>query len=194
MFPPSEQGFPTLFRFFRLFRLLLSVSRVFRPQRAGTIGNRRGFRFRQFSSSPPERGTRSDPPTLSQRTQGATFACAARTGEVWHITAAPFFRSRTLGVRRFVFSFFFSFPFADRRAFLSAPRHASRLRLAPLRLRRVAPLSRATPVASRRAFVSRRPCCVPPSPRVALVSQYSHSTQSPLLTHVLFLLFFSRSC
>jgi hypothetical protein len=100
--------------------------------------------------------------------------------------AAPFFRSRTLGARRFDFSFFFSFPFADRRALLSAPRHASRLRLAPPRLRRVAPLSRATPVASRRAFVSRHPRRVAPPlsrppfatrrPRVTVLTQYSVPT------------------
>ena len=64
MFPPSEQGFSSAFP---LFRLLLSVSRVFRPQRAGTIGNRQGFQFRQFSSSRPSAGPA---PTLRHLVSG----------------------------------------------------------------------------------------------------------------------------
>src|ERR1700722_14723308 len=84
LFPPSEQGLSSAFP---LFRLLLSFSRVFRPQRAGTIGNCRGFRFRQYSESRPRVGPA---PTLRRLVSGPrvlSFACAARTGEVWHITA-----------------------------------------------------------------------------------------------------------
>ena len=73
-----------------------------------------------------------------------------------------------------------------------APRHAS-VASPP---RRASPLS-CRYLATRRSTDTHHPCRVPPSPRVALVSQYSHCTQSPLLhfchpaaTYVPFLLFF----
>ena len=62
----------------------------FLMQQAGRFGNHRGFQLRQYrqiSVFPPRCGIHSDPPALTQRTQGAPIACAARTGGGWHITA-----------------------------------------------------------------------------------------------------------
>jgi hypothetical protein len=84
LFPPSEQGFRLLFR------LLLS-SLVFShfPATAGWH-HRKPPRFpiQAVFSVLPERRTRSNPPTLSQRTQGAILClcCVHRGGLAYHQT------------------------------------------------------------------------------------------------------------